>query len=165
MTAEELKELVKRRPYVPVRLHLKNGDAVDILFPQLTLISSRQVVVGYKDPRDPRNIARDGQYIGMEYIERYEFVPGAQETLKTYYLILDWRKKRPFEPFRVVLDSGGHVEFRQPDRATVHGTELDMFPNPNPTPDVACFGIALSRVARIEPIPPEPTIVTTDRPS
>lgn len=78
MTADELRELVKRQPYVPVRLHLKNGETFDILFPELTLITTREVSVGWKDPHEKRRIARDSVLIGMDYIDRYEFVPAAE---------------------------------------------------------------------------------------
>lgn len=46
MRAAELSELLKRRPFQPVRLHISSGERVDIRHPELALVSRSLVAVG-----------------------------------------------------------------------------------------------------------------------
>ena len=46
MRAEELRELLDRRPFEPIRLHISSGQTVDIKHPEMAFVTSSLVVVG-----------------------------------------------------------------------------------------------------------------------
>lgn len=75
MNLVELHQAIRQKPYVPIRLHLKNGDIVDIQFPELTMVTTNTVSIGWKDPDSKKRIAKDGRLIGTDYIDRFELVP------------------------------------------------------------------------------------------
>lgn len=49
MQASELKTLLSRRPFEPIRLHLSSGDKVDIRHPEMAIVSRSLVAVGLGD--------------------------------------------------------------------------------------------------------------------
>ena len=46
MRADELRKLLRRRPFEPVRLHISSGETVDIRHPELAIVTRSLVVVG-----------------------------------------------------------------------------------------------------------------------
>ena len=46
MRAEELRKLLDRRPFEPIRLHLSGGDHVDIAHPEMAIVSRSLIAVG-----------------------------------------------------------------------------------------------------------------------
>jgi hypothetical protein len=80
MTPELMRELIKRKPFIPVRLHLTDGDTVDVRFPELTLVTHHDMFVGWKDPASKRRIASDGVLLGWPAIESYELLPVAENA-------------------------------------------------------------------------------------
>ena len=46
MRADELRELLDRRPFEPIRLHISSGQTVDIKHPELAFVTRSLVVVG-----------------------------------------------------------------------------------------------------------------------
>ena len=74
MTPALLKELIKRKPFVPIRLHLTDGETVDIRFPQLTLVTDFQISIGWKHPNEKKMIACDGIFLGWPAIKSYELL-------------------------------------------------------------------------------------------
>ena len=46
MRPEELKEIIDRRPFQPIRLHMSNGETVDIAHPDAAVVARTLVVVG-----------------------------------------------------------------------------------------------------------------------
>ena len=73
-TPAVMKELIKRKPFKPIRLHLTDGDTVDIRFPQLTLVTDLEVFVGWKRPGEKKMIAADGVFVGWPAIKSYELL-------------------------------------------------------------------------------------------
>src|SRR5260221_11487755 len=74
MTPTQMKELIKQRPFVPIRLHLAGGDTVEGRFPELTLVTDLHMFIGWKDPKEKRRIARDGVLVGWSAIKSYELI-------------------------------------------------------------------------------------------
>ena len=72
LTPALLKDLIKRKPFKPIRLHLTDGDTVDIRFPQLTLVTDFQISVGWKHPNEKKMIGCDGVFLGWPAIKSYE---------------------------------------------------------------------------------------------
>jgi hypothetical protein len=50
MTAEELSELISKRPFRPLRLHLADGRVREIRHPEMAIVAETDVVIGV--PRD-----------------------------------------------------------------------------------------------------------------
>lgn len=48
MRAEELRDLLRKRPFVPLRLYITSGEHVDIAHPDLAIVTKSLVVVGTK---------------------------------------------------------------------------------------------------------------------
>ena len=46
MRAEELRKILSRRPFEPVRLHISSGQTVDIRHPEMAFVTRSLVVVG-----------------------------------------------------------------------------------------------------------------------
>jgi len=51
MRADELRALLDRRPFKPIRLHISSGQHVDIRHPEMALVSRSVVAVAVGDPR------------------------------------------------------------------------------------------------------------------
>ncbi len=46
MRADELRQLLDRRPFEPIRLHISSGQTVDIKHPEMAFVTRSLVVVG-----------------------------------------------------------------------------------------------------------------------
>ncbi len=52
MRADELRELLDRRPFEPIRLHISSGQTVDIKHPEMAFVTRSLVVVGVTESDD-----------------------------------------------------------------------------------------------------------------
>ncbi len=52
MRAVELRELLDRRPFEPIRLHISSGQTVDIKHPEMAFVTRSLVFVGVTDSDD-----------------------------------------------------------------------------------------------------------------
>jgi hypothetical protein len=50
MRAEELRDILDRRPFEPLRLHISSGQTVDITHPEAAIVTRSLVVVGRGGP-------------------------------------------------------------------------------------------------------------------
>ena len=46
MRADEMRELLDRRPFEPIRLHISSGQTVEIRHPEMAFVTRSLVVVG-----------------------------------------------------------------------------------------------------------------------
>jgi hypothetical protein len=77
MRAEELAELLRRRLFVPLRIHLTDGRTYDIHHPELVLVLRQRVDVGL--PPDPAMGVLDRvEHCSLLHIVRVEELPPAQ---------------------------------------------------------------------------------------
>jgi len=72
MEAAELNKLLSRDPYDPVRLHLANGESIDILNPGLAMIH-RLVLYVFRTDRPDTHIAEDYHLVSLPHIAHAEF--------------------------------------------------------------------------------------------
>jgi hypothetical protein len=79
MQAEELYRLVKQQPFQPFRMYLKDGTTCDVLYPRVTAVSRRTMLVGTPTPEDP-DVFETMERIGTDFIERVEMLPTATEA-------------------------------------------------------------------------------------
>jgi hypothetical protein len=71
MRAEELLNLLRRRPFVPIRLHLTDGSAHDIRHPEMALLSRSSIEIGIEG-QNGGGIAEQIVYCSLLHIVRVE---------------------------------------------------------------------------------------------
>ena len=78
MRPEELRTLSRRRPFVPIRIHLTDGTVYDVRDPEMALLTRSTVEIGV-EKREGSGIADDVVYCSLVHIVRVENV-NAQQT-------------------------------------------------------------------------------------
>lgn len=76
MRAEELMELLRTRPFVPLRLHLTGGQTYDIHHPDLVLVLRQRVDIGMK-PDPSTGVLERVDHCSILHIVRVEELPPA----------------------------------------------------------------------------------------
>jgi hypothetical protein len=77
MRPEEIRELVRRQPFVPMRLHVTDGKTYDIRHPENVLISRGRVDIGVSD--DPASgVAERVDFVSLLHIVRSEDITPSQ---------------------------------------------------------------------------------------
>jgi len=75
MRAEDLRQLLDRRPFVPVRLHFSDGTMFDIRHPEMALLTRSTVEIGIPE-RVGERIADRVVYCTLLHIVRVENLNG-----------------------------------------------------------------------------------------
>ncbi len=71
MRAEELKELLRRRPFVPLRVHMTDGQTYDIRHPDMVLVLRQRVDIGLL-PDPSSGVLERVEYCSLLHIVRVE---------------------------------------------------------------------------------------------
>lgn len=79
MRAEELRQLLDRRPFVPLRLYFSDGSSFEIRYPDMALLTRSTVEIGIAE-REEERIADGVAYCTLPHIVRVESVNGQQST-------------------------------------------------------------------------------------
>ncbi len=74
MRAEELMELLRVRPFVPLRIHLTDGQTYDIYHPDLVLVLRQRVDIGLK-PDPATNVLERVEHCSLLHVVRVEELP------------------------------------------------------------------------------------------
>ena len=82
MYPEDLIQLIRSRPFVPLRLHLSNGETFDIRHPELALITRSRVDIGL-DPDPTSGILRNTVHLGLSHIVRVEKLEPTPQPTKS----------------------------------------------------------------------------------
>jgi hypothetical protein len=72
MTLEELRQLMRQRPFQPFRVHLKDGRFFDIRYPEMHLLRQGYFDIGIPAPNDRPSIADYWESVPLEEIDRVE---------------------------------------------------------------------------------------------
>ena len=75
MRAEELRALLDRRPFEPIRLHISSGQTVDIKHPEMALVTRSLVVVGVADSDE--RVADYAVHYNLLHVVKIEPLTGA----------------------------------------------------------------------------------------
>lgn len=71
MRPEELMKLLRRRPFIPLRLHMTDGQTYDIRHPDLVMVSRSYATIGTTP--DPASGVLEGvEYCSLLHIVRVE---------------------------------------------------------------------------------------------
>lgn len=71
MRAEELSELLRARPFVPLRIHLTDGQAYDVLHPEQVLVLRQRVDIGLR-PDPATGVLERVEHCSLLHIVRVE---------------------------------------------------------------------------------------------
>lgn len=74
MRPEELRELIRRQPFMPMRLHLTDGKSYDIRHPENILVSRSYVHVGV-DADSVTGVIGRVDFVSLLHIVRVEDMP------------------------------------------------------------------------------------------
>jgi hypothetical protein len=69
MRAEELAQLIRRKPFQPIRLHLTTGQTYDIRHPEFIIIQRQSAEVGV-DPDLKTGVVDRVEYISLLHVVR-----------------------------------------------------------------------------------------------
>ncbi len=75
MRAEELRNLLSRRPFVPIRFYFTDGTTYDVKHPEMTLLTRSTVEIGLAEKEEAR-IADRVVYCSLAHIVRVENLDG-----------------------------------------------------------------------------------------
>ncbi len=78
MRAEELMELLRRRPFVPLRIRLTGGQFYDIYHPDLVLVLRQRVDIGLQPDPTTGILERVGHCSLLHIVRVEELPPAAQ---------------------------------------------------------------------------------------
>jgi hypothetical protein len=76
MRAEEMRALLDRRPFQPIRLHITSGQTVDIRHPEMAFVTRSLVVVGVTES-DTR-VADYAVHYNLLHVVKIEPLDGAK---------------------------------------------------------------------------------------
>ena len=75
MRAEELRSLLARRPFVPIRLHLTDGVTYDVRHPEMAFLTRSTVEIGLEE-KEGSGIADQVIYCSLVHVVRVENLNG-----------------------------------------------------------------------------------------
>lgn len=75
MTPQEMEQILKPRPFQPVRVYLKDGTSHAIRDPLLKLITPHYLIIGWAPDNARDAISHRSYHVGWEYIDRVEVDP------------------------------------------------------------------------------------------
>lgn len=81
--SEELRTLLRQRPFQSFRVHLNNGKILDVVCPEITLVGEDMAVIGITDPKDPDPYSDDFELVLMNEIEKVEIGAAPNGTAPT----------------------------------------------------------------------------------
>ena len=82
MRADELRKLLDRRPFEPIRLHISSGQTVDIKHPELAFVTRSLVVVGVTESDDER-VADYAVHYNLLHVVKIEPLDGTKPKRRT----------------------------------------------------------------------------------
>jgi len=76
MQFQELRTLLRQRPFQPFRVYLKDERSFEIRSPEINLVTPSTLVIGIPVPNDPDPVADRFINIPIEVVSRIELLPG-----------------------------------------------------------------------------------------
>jgi len=80
MRADELRKILDRRPFEPVRLHISSGQYVDVKHPEMAIVSRSLVAVGVDGSR---GVADYLVYYNLLHVVKIEPLNGAKPKTRS----------------------------------------------------------------------------------
>jgi hypothetical protein len=71
MSAEDIRALVERAPFIPFRIHLSNGQCFDVLYPDFLWVFRNRLELAV--PEEPvKGIMDHAEHISLSHVARVE---------------------------------------------------------------------------------------------
>ena len=70
--SEELRQLLRQRPFQPFRVHVTDGRVFDVQYPDMTLVGETFLVIGYPEANVPDPFVDDWEMVDIPNIQRIE---------------------------------------------------------------------------------------------
>jgi hypothetical protein len=81
MTPNQMRELLRKQPFEPFRIHLADGTTLEIRYPRLNLVTEQTFVIGISDPVHPDPfIAERVERVGWEFVRGCEPISANSTT-------------------------------------------------------------------------------------
>lgn len=77
MEREELRVLLRQRPFQPFRVHLTNGQAHDVLLPNMHILGQKYIHIGFPKPNVPEPYCDHSVIVMLVDIARLEMLAAA----------------------------------------------------------------------------------------
>jgi len=77
MDREKLREVSRRRPFQPFRVHLVDGTSHDVLFPNMHILGQIHMTIGIPNPNEPRPVCGRMVIVMLSDVARVELLPAA----------------------------------------------------------------------------------------
>ena len=71
---EQLRELLKRRPFQPFRVHVKDGRVLEVRYPEINLLGQSYINIGIPVPDDPDPVFDYTVFVPLSWIDRLELL-------------------------------------------------------------------------------------------
>lgn len=76
MTRDEMKQMLRQRPFQPFRVHVADGRVYDVRFPRMNLVADSFMKIGIPDPEYPsETVCHHTEYVRLDQIVRVEPLP------------------------------------------------------------------------------------------
>ena len=82
-TFDDLRNLLNVRPFVPFRLHLSEGNSVEVRSPEVVLVSRRYAVIGLLDPDATDTLFERWSIVWYMHVARVEMLAAGPPPFST----------------------------------------------------------------------------------
>ena len=80
MDREQLRPLLRQRPFQPFRVHLTDGRTFSIFDPSMNLLGPSFIKIGIVDPNEADGVCEYTEFVPLQLIERVDLVVGSPPT-------------------------------------------------------------------------------------
>src|SRR5262249_52273825 len=170
MLVDDLRRRLRRRPFVPFRVHLADGRVFDVQYPDINLLGETIFGIGIPEAGVPDPFAEDMEVVYVNDIRRLKPEeapaepapagngqvaqgPPAVRAEELRRLL----RREPFQPFRVHLADGQVFDIRHPHLQTVGETYLAIGVPESDDPDSIADHtvlVSLPEILRVELMEP-----------
>jgi len=74
---EDVRELLRRQPFQPIRMHMSNGQYYDVPHPELAVVTRGTIVVATPSPGGADAIGEGFHLVSVLQINNIEILPSA----------------------------------------------------------------------------------------
>jgi hypothetical protein len=77
---EDVRDLLRKQPFQPFRMHMSNGQSYDVVHPELAVVTRGTIVVAKPFPGAPDAIGEGFHLVSVLHINNIEILPVAAST-------------------------------------------------------------------------------------
>jgi len=82
MTHDEMRQLLRQKPFVPFRVFVSDKRAYDVRHPRMNLLAETYIKIGIPAPDLTPPIGDHTEYVRLKDIERVEMLPPEMSLVK-----------------------------------------------------------------------------------